>query len=144
MRWLRALAVWVLMMSGEVVHGVARTLVLAPAVGDFRARQLAVFSGSLLVLLITSLTINWLRTTSTRWLLVIGAMWVALTLAFEIGLGRLGGYSWTRIASDYNLLQGGLLPIGLGVMAMSPWIASRFRRRPTAPRPLGFLHAPAK
>ena len=42
MRWLRAIAVWVLLMSAEVVHGVARTLFLAPAVGDFRARQLAV------------------------------------------------------------------------------------------------------
>ena len=57
----------------------------------------------------------------------IGLMWVALTLAFEIGLGRLVGSSWNRIASDYDLLHGGLMPIGLGIMAMSPWIASRLR-----------------
>jgi hypothetical protein len=50
MRWLRVLAVWVLLRSAEVVHGVARTLLLAPAGGDVRARQLAVFSGSLLIL----------------------------------------------------------------------------------------------
>jgi hypothetical protein len=143
MRWLRAIAVWVLLMSGEVVHGVARTLVLVPVVGDFRARQLAVFSGSLLILLITSLTIQWLQTTSTRCLMAIGAMWVALTLAFEIGLGRVVGYSWNRIASDYSLLHGGLMPIGLGVMAMSPWIASRFRRLPPATG-AGFSARPAK
>ena len=53
MRWLRAIAVWVLLMSAEIVHGVARTRFLAPAVGDFRARQLAVVSGSLLMLAIT-------------------------------------------------------------------------------------------
>ena len=135
MRWLRAIAVWVLLMSGEVVHGVARTLYLAPAVGDFRARQLAVFSGSLLILLITTLTIRWLQATATRGLVSIGVTWVALTLAFEIGLGRLVGYSWGRIASDYNLLHGGLMPIGLGVMAMSPWMASRFCCFPVAGQP---------
>lgn len=144
MRWLRAIAVWVLLMSSEVVHGVARTLLLAPAVGDFRARQLAVFSGSLLILSITCLTIRWLQVTATRWLVSIGVVWVALTLAFEIGLGRLVGSSWSRIASDYNLLQGGLMPIGLGIMAMSPWIASRFRRLPPALSSAGFSARPAK
>ena len=128
MRWLRAIAVWVLLMFAETVHGVARTLFLAPAVGDFRARQLAVVSGSLLMLAISCLTIRWLQPRATRSLVSIGVMWVVLTLAFEIGLGRLVGYSWNRIASDYNLLHGGLMPLGLGVMAMAPWIASRFRR----------------
>jgi hypothetical protein len=73
----------------------------------------------------------------------IGVMSVVLTLAFEIGLGRLVGSSWNRIASDYNLLQGGLMPIGLGVMAMSPWIALRFRRLPPAAH-AGFSARPAK
>ena len=132
MRWLRAIAVWVLLMSAEIVHGVARTLFLAPAVGDFRARQLAVVSGSLLMLAIGCLTIRWLQPRAGRALLSIGVMWVVLTLAFEIGLGRLVGYSWSRIASDYNLLDGGLMPLGLGVMAMAPWIAARFRRFPVA------------
>jgi hypothetical protein len=39
--------VWLLLMAAEVVHGAVRALFLAPAVGDFRARQLAVFSGAL-------------------------------------------------------------------------------------------------
>ena len=112
MRWLRAIAVWVLLMSAEIVHGVARTLFLAPAVGDFRARQLAVVSGSLLMLAITCLTIRWLQPRATQSVVAIGVMWVVLTLAFEIGLGRLAGYSWNRIGSDYDLLHGGLMPLG--------------------------------
>ena len=96
MRWLRAIAVWVLLMFAETVHGVARTLFLAPAVGDFRARQLAVVRGSLVILAIGCLTIRWVQPHPTRWLVSIGVMRVALTLAFEIGLGRLAGYSWNR------------------------------------------------
>jgi len=119
--------VWLLLMAAEVVHGIARTMFLAPALGDFRARQLAVFSGSALILAITGLAIRWMRIGTTRSLVAVGLMWVTLTLAFEVGIGRLAGYSWDRIASDYHLLHGGLLPIGLTVMALSPWIASRLR-----------------
>src|SRR5882724_11600653 len=125
---LKIIAVWLLLMSAEVVRGTARTLWLAPLLGDLRARQLAVFSGSLLILVITSPTIRWLPVTSSRLLLIIGGTWVMLTLVFEIGVGRLFGYSWDRIASDYNVWHGGLMPIGLGIMALSPSIACRLRR----------------
>jgi len=87
----RAFVVWLLLITAEVVHGIVRTLVLAPVVGDFRARQLGVFTGSLLILLITALTIRWIRASRPRTLLMIGSAWVVLTMAFEIGLGRMIG-----------------------------------------------------
>lgn len=39
-----------------------------------------------------------------------------LALASGIGLNRSLGYSWKRILSDYNLLKGGLLPLGLVIL----------------------------
>ena len=43
-------------------------------------------------------------------------------------VGRYGAHaSWSRIASDYNLFQGGLLPIGLLVLTAAPLIAAKFR-----------------
>ena len=124
---LRAFGVWVLLITAEVVHGIVRTLVLTPVVGDFRARQLGVFTGSLLVLLITALTIRWIRASRRTTLVMIGSAWVVLTVAFEISLGRMLGYSWERLGSDYDLLEGGLLPIGFVIMATSPLIAARLR-----------------
>ena len=47
--WRRALAVWFLLMSAEFVHGVWRMKFLALWVGDFLARQVCVFTGSLLI-----------------------------------------------------------------------------------------------
>ena len=123
----RALVVWLLLITAEVVHGIVRTLVLTPVVGDFRARQIGVFTGSLLILLITALTIRWIRASRPRTLLMIASAWVVLTVTFEIGLGRIVGYSWERLGSDYNMLEGGLLPIGFVIMATSPLIAARLR-----------------
>jgi hypothetical protein len=123
----RAFAVWLLVILVEVAHGIVRTLLLTPAVGDFRARQIGVFTGSLLILWIATLTIRWIGANRTPTLVWIGVGWVVLTLVFEIGIGRMLGASWERIGSDYNLLEGGLLPLGLAIMALSPLLAARLK-----------------
>jgi hypothetical protein len=121
-------------MSAEVVHGVLRTLLLAPLVGDLPARQIGVFIGSLLVLGITSLLVGWIRAGTAPRLLVDGLRWVVLTLLFEFALGRLVlDLSWDRLAEDYNLSRGGLMPLGLTVVALAPLLMARVRYRGVAP-----------
>jgi hypothetical protein len=125
---LRGLAVWLCIISVEVLHGIARTVVLAPAVADFRARQIAVFTGSLLILVVATSFIRWIRPHSAGDAVGVGVVWLLLTLAFEIGFGRYVAHApWSRIASDYNVLRGGLLPIGLCVLTAAPFITAKFR-----------------
>lgn len=124
----RAFLVWLLMMVAETIHGVLRKMFLAPLVGDFRARQIGVFIGSLLILGIATALIAWIRPTSIQALTGIGAMWLALTLAFEFGLGLALGRPWEAMLADYDLTQGGLLSIGMVVLALSPWIAAEIRK----------------
>jgi hypothetical protein len=129
MRWLRALIVWLLLMGAEVIHGTLRTLFLIPVVGDYKSRQIGVFTGSIIILAIAFLSIRWIGVRSTGSLLAIGFAWLCLTLIFEIGLGRfVFGHSWERLGEDFNIIEGGLLPIGLMVLLFSPLIAARFRR----------------
>jgi hypothetical protein len=42
----RALAVWLLMMSVETIHGVVRNRFLVPVIGDVGAGQIGVLIGS--------------------------------------------------------------------------------------------------
>jgi hypothetical protein len=113
-------------MGAEVVHGVLRTLYLAPLVGDLRARQIGVLVGSALILIIARLVAPWLRARTSRAQLLVGAVWLVLTLLFELILGLvLLGYSWERMALDYDVLRGGLLPFGLVILALAPWLAAR-------------------
>jgi hypothetical protein len=127
---LRAIAVWLVLMAAEIVHGIARTVFLAPIVGDFRARQIAVFTGSCLILLVATPFIGWLRPATARVATSVGLVWLVLTLIFEIAFGRYVVHaSWSRIASDYNLLRGGLLPIGLLVLTAAPLVAAKIRQR---------------
>ncbi len=123
----RALLVWLLMMVIETIHGVLRNRFLIPVIGDVGAHQIGVLIGSALILGIAILMIGWIHPTSERALLVIGAMWLLLTLAFEFGLGHALGRSWAALLADYDLTRGGLLSIGMVVLALSPWIAAHFR-----------------
>ena len=128
----RAFAVWLILLFVESIHGIFRRLVLEPWIGDFSARQISVFTGAALILMVSYLFIGWIRPGTARQLTLIGVMWVVLTVAFEIGIGRLAGYSWERIFSDYNLARGGLLGIGLLLMGFAPRItASLYRVRAT-------------
>lgn len=127
---LRGFAVWLIIIGAEIVHGILRVLLLEPRVGDFRARQIAVFSGIGLILTISILFFRRLKTSDNLLLLCVGLFWLVLTVGFEIILGRfVMKVSWERIWSDYDLPNGGLMPIGLIFLTLSPLIAAKFRQR---------------
>jgi hypothetical protein len=127
--WRRALAVWFVLLLVESAHGTVRRLVLEPRIGDFQARQISVFTGSLLILFVTYLVVNWIGASTAGQLFLVGLGWVLLTFSFEIGIGRSLGYSWERVLSDFDLPRGGLLGIGLVIMGLAPLITSRLRKR---------------
>jgi hypothetical protein len=125
---LRGVVVWVCIILVEMLHGIARTLFLSPLVGDFRARQVAVFTGSVLILAVATSFIRWIRPARVSEAVTVGVVWLGLTITFEVAFGRYVLHApWSRIASDYNLLRGGLLPIGLVVLMGAPLMAAKFR-----------------
>ena len=125
---LRAVLVWLVLIGVEFVHGILRTVFLAPYTGDFRARQISVFTGSCLIVGIAYLFARRLRAGNAKSLLFVGILWLVLTVGFEFGFGYfVVGRSWEDLACDYDLARGGLLPIGLVVLALSPLIAARLR-----------------
>ena len=127
MIYLRVFLVWLIIIATETCHGILRNLYLAPRIGDFRARQIGVFIATLLIFIISIVFIKFIKASGKKQLLFIGIVWVLLTLIFEVSLGRLLHLSWERILSDYNLLKGGLMPIGLILTAFSPLAAAKVR-----------------
>ena len=123
----RVIVVWALIMLAESGHGAIREVFIAPVIGDLAARQLGVFIGCGIIFAIAWLTARWMgaRTRRAQW--QAGALWVVLTLAFEIVLGRMLGLSWVRILSDYNFARGGLMIFGLAFMLAAPRLAWALR-----------------
>ena len=124
----RAVIVWLLIMLLESIHGTLRTLYLEPWLGSFRARQVSVFTGCVIILAVTLIFVRWMNATSRAALIRIGVVWVILTLIFEFAVvGPMLGLSWNRMTEDYDLSRGGLMIFGLLFMLFAPNIAARIR-----------------
>jgi hypothetical protein len=123
----KSIAVWVLIILAETVHGVVRTAVLEPRLGGFRARQLAVFTGSAIIFAVAR---RFYRgdASSRGALAATGLVWAALTVAFELALARVLGMPQEHVLTDYDLRRGGLLGLGITFMAACPLLAARGQR----------------
>ena len=117
---------WVLIAAGEVVNGVLRMRLLNRRAGDKRARQIAVFSGSCLILLIAFIGFPWIGAKTARQCFAIGALWVVLMFGLEAYFGRVVfRVPWKRILADFDFRRGGFLAIGFAVLFFAPWISAK-------------------
>jgi hypothetical protein len=127
MSW-RGLLVWLLIAVAETVHGIVRVTYLQPRLGDLPARQASLVTGALIIVVIATLTIRWIGAVGFRRQLALGALWLALMIAFDIAVGRsVFGYSWARIAADFNPVAGGFLGAAMLVLLVAPWLAAGLR-----------------
>ncbi len=132
----RPIAVWFMIIVTECVHGLLRELFLEAALGDRATHQVGVAVGSLLVIAIAMASSRWMRVRSTRGLLAVGTLWMALTFTFDIVVGGLlvdGRFE--RAIADYDPRRGGMMLLGMAVLAVAPLLAARIRgvrRRRTA------------
>lgn len=126
--WWRGLLLWLLIVLGESLNGTLREFAIKPLIGDHAARQLGVFTGSLLILLLAWLSAPWLNANTRRSQWQIGGLWLSLMLLFELGLGKLLGLSWQQLLADYDLRQGGLMLPGMRVLLLAPQIGAGLRK----------------
>ncbi|MBI2717406.1 MAG: hypothetical protein HY245_06175 [Rhizobiales bacterium] len=125
---LRGLAVWLLIILAETVHGTLRQFYLVPRVGEAMANRIGWPVGLAIVLAVAFLCARWVGLGKRAALLRLGAVWALLTLVFEVAVGLARGFDRERIAAEINPLTGGLMLWSLAVMVLAPLVAARLRR----------------
>jgi hypothetical protein len=124
----KATAIWMVILVGAMLNGVAREAVLLPRLEPSVAY---VASGVLLCLIIvlTSVAlIPGLGPLSTAGSLGVGTFWLCLTLAFEFGVCRFVQHrSWTEMLEAYTFKDGNIWPVVLLVTLLAPLVAVRLR-----------------
>jgi hypothetical protein len=124
----RALAVWGLLLVLAVLNGGVRDTWLSPVLGDTIGRAISSVLLALLILLATWLTIRWIGPATPGQAMTVGALWVALTLTFEFGVGHYGfGKPWAELLADYDLLRGRIWILVLLATFVAPMLT--FTRR---------------
>ena len=124
--WLTSLLVWLAMLVTAVVGGAVRDKLLAPQLGEHRARQIETLAIAGLFAAGIAYYVTRIGM-SPRQAIVLGTGWCLLTLAFETFLGRVvSKQSWTAVAANYNLAEGRLWPIVLMVLLVMPYVAAHW------------------
>nr|BDD47826.1 hypothetical protein 13 [Gammaproteobacteria bacterium] len=126
----RAALIWLLIALLAIANGALRDNVLSPLIGREAALPLSGVILSLIVLLVTYFSRNYLRIRdrATAWL--IGVQWVGMTLIFEFNFGHyVAGKSWAELMQTFNLFEGDLFLLVLLVSLTAPNLVLAYREK---------------
>jgi hypothetical protein len=124
----RVIVVWLAVLVLASLNGAAREAWLIPRFGDPVGRAVSTVILCALVYLTTWLTIGWIHPTRASEALGIGALWLALTLAFEFLAGHYAfGKDWAVLLEDYDLSRGRIWVMVLIVVLLAPLWTARIR-----------------
>jgi hypothetical protein len=125
---MRILVAWAVLLFLAVGNGALREGVLVPRFGAGTGHLVSTVVLSLLILMVGWPLTWWIGPEGAREALVIGGVWLSLTLAFEfLGGHFLFGKSWSELIADYDLARGRIWPLVLIVTTLTPWL---WHRRP--------------
>jgi hypothetical protein len=124
----RSVVIWLAILATAIANGAFREGVLIPRMGETMGRAASTLLLSLAVIVVTWLTIGWIRPATSRDTWMIGGFWLALTLAFEfLGGHYLFGTPWRILLADYNVFNGRIWPLVLVTTFFAPALVARLK-----------------
>lgn len=118
-----ALLTWALLLLAMMANGFVRVLVMEPRLGELLARQVATAFGVAIVIAVAGAFVRRHPEAGARALLEVGALWLLLTVAFELLFGHyVAGASWRDLLHDYNVFEGRFWPLVLFAVVLGPWL----------------------
>jgi len=127
--YLRSILTWLLLGVAANLNGLLRNAVITPRTGEHGGHIVSTVLLCAIIILLTMLLIRWIGPRSRRDVLLIGALWVSMTVAFEFLAGHyLFGHPWSRLLADYNFAAGRIWPLVLVATFIAPAWSARIRR----------------
>ena len=128
---LQALGVWVVLLVLMVMNGIIREATYGQSMGEGTAH---VLSTVIAIVMLMIVIVSWMSLSSlertTMDMLLVGILWLALTVVFEFSFGHyVAGHSWEHLINDYDLTKGRVWSLFLiSIVLMPPlleWLMSR-------------------
>ena len=125
-----------------VGNGIAREATFGRSLAEHRAHQLSCATGiAAFAAYFSALQRRWPLPTRGE-ALGVGASWLALTVAFELGFGRtVAKLSWQELLADYRLDRGRLWPLVLAWIAAGPAVTRELRVKSPPAQPPAFARS---
>ncbi len=129
---LRTLLIYVVNWCGLLIiaigNGALREKVYGARMTELSAHQLSTLIGLFLFAVYIWFLTGVSPIGSVRVAVLIGGIWLVLTIAFEFLFGRfVAGHSWSHLLHDYNLSAGRLWVLVLLWTAIAPYVFYKIR-----------------
>ncbi len=128
---LSALGMWFIFVIAAILNGTFRVSFITPRVGEYAGHVISTFTFICVILAATYLFLGYLDAELSRNdLLLIGALWLVLTVAFEFLFGHyVMGHSWEKLLADYNIFKGRVWVLVLITTFLAPWLVGTYFRK---------------
>jgi len=124
---------WFPMVVVAIANGALREFLIAPYTGDAIGHHLSVVTFLMLFALYLFLIGKRWKIVSERQALVIGGLWLGMTIAFEFIFGHyVMGHPWEKLLHDHNILEGRLWTVVLAGIFAGPWAMFRLTSKRTS------------
>jgi hypothetical protein len=122
---------WLVLCAAAFTSGTVRVKLLEPHVGELAAHQI----GTLFLCAIIAAVAYYIVTKSNLSpadALLLGAIWLLMTLAFEFGFFHYTmDVPWEKLLADYNIAKGRVWPLVLATDLLAPWLIAQWRKAST-------------
>lgn len=126
--WIKILCLCFMLAGVETLHGIARTLLIAPKIGNKRAKQYSIISGTLLAFAVCYIMVPWLNIHVGYQLIFIGLVLALFMALFDITLARfVVKLKWGSVINDFNPAKGNYLIFGLILLIMIPYAVMKLK-----------------
>lgn len=126
--WMKTISLWLVILVLAILNGTLREKTLVTVLGDFSGM---VMSGAILsvsIFLVALIATPWYGPLSSRQWLLVGLVWLLLTLVFEFSFGLVVQHkTWAEILDAYTFQGGNIWPVVLLITLLSPWLATKIR-----------------
>lgn len=124
---LRYVLAWIPMMAIGIINGTLRVVTYGKVLSELRAHQVSTITGVFLLGLYIWLIASFWTPNSLQQALLIGILWLSLTITFEFLFGHyIAGHSWSQLLRDYSLFAGRIWLLVLLWITIAPLLFYRF------------------
>lgn len=114
---------WFLFPFVGILNGILRETTYKQFVGDLAAHQISTATGIIFFGIIFYFVFKRWKIESAKHAVLIGLIWLALTILFEFGFGHyIMGNPWQKLLHDYNLAEGRVWGLFLVWITIAPFV----------------------
>lgn len=124
----KAIAVWLVLLVVAMLNAALREKLLAPMIGPGAALPVSGLLLSIWIFVVAFAASPLWPASQSKAHWVVGMLWFALTLTFELVLGRfIAGKPWMEVMQVFNILKGDLFMVALLATLITPWLSAKLR-----------------